>query len=403
MRTVQIRPGIHWIGVNDRLTDLFEGQWPLPHGVSYNAYLVEGREPALIDTVKNAFAEDFVAALRSLLPLEDLRYIVVNHMEPDHSGALPLVYRLAPQATVLATPPALPLLEGFYGLRERVRPVADGEVLDLGGKVLSFHHIPFVHWPETMATYEQTERVLFTCDALGGFGALDGVLFDDEAPLEHYLDEAIRYFVNIVGMHAKPTLRALDKLGKLDARVIAPAHGLVWRKDPQRIVQLYARLARMEGEAAVTVAYGSMYDHTRQMADAAARGVVEAGLPVKIVDIARTHVSFALAEVWKRRGLILVAPTYDAGLFYPMEHLLQVLTRKRLGQRTVGLVGSYGWVGRAIAKMKETAEALGWSVAGELEYQGFPQAEDLEKARELGYRVAHEVRSQALTGKPTHG
>jgi len=391
MRTALVGQDIHCIGVNDRLTDLFEGQWPLPHGVSYNAYLVLGREPALIDTVKNAYGEDLVKALSSILPPENVRYIVVNHVEPDHSGALPLVCRLAPRATVLATPAALPLLEGFYGIKQRVRPVADGEVLDLGGKILSFHHVPFVHWPETMATYEQTEKVLFSCDALGGFGALNGVLFDDEAPLDFYEDEAVRYFVNIVGMHSKPTLRALDKLGKLDIRVIAPSHGLVWRKNPQRIVQLYMKLARMEGETGVTVAYGSMYDHTRQMADAAARGVVEGGLPVKLVDVARVHVSFSLAEVWKRRGLILVAPTYDGGLFYPMEHLLHVVTRKRLGGRVAGLIGSFGWHGRASAKMKETAEALGWKVAAELEYRGFPRLEDLEKAQELGRQVAQAV------------
>ncbi|QAA75952.1 MAG: Flavoprotein [Candidatus Bipolaricaulis sibiricus] len=387
-----IRPGIFWVGVNDRITDLFEGQWPLPHGVSYNAYLVVGERVALVDGVKAPFGEELLRCVAEVVPPERIAYLIVNHLEPDHSGSLPLLRRVAPGAEVLATKAALPLLDALYGIRDRVRAVSDGETLDLGGKRLSFYAIPFVHWPETMATYEETERILFSCDAFGGFGALDGVLFDDEADLAHYEGEAVRYYTNIVGAVSKPVLRAIDKLGGLPIEVIAPSHGLVWRRDPRRIVDLYGRLARMEGEPAVTVLYGSMYDHTREMADAVARGVTAAGVPVRVVDAARVHPSTVLTEVWRRKGLILGSPTYDSGIFPAVEHALRLVVCKRLANRVVGLFGSLGWQGGAVRKMADEVAPLGWDLVDKVEFKGAPRADDLARGDELGRAVAERVR-----------
>ncbi|HEU68879.1 MAG TPA: FprA family A-type flavoprotein [Candidatus Acetothermia bacterium] len=392
MNPTEVRPGIHWVGVNDRTTDLFEGQWPLPHGVSYNAYLVVGRKVALIDSVKAPFAEELLDKIARVVDPNRLDYLVVNHMEPDHSGALPVLRRVAPGAEVLATASALPMLARFYGLTRGVRAVADGETLDLGGKVLSFHPIPFVHWPETMATYEGTERVLFSCDAFGGFGALDGALFDDEADLAYYDPEVVRYFANIVGMHTRPVLRAIEKLQGLSIEVIAPSHGLVWRREPGRVVDLYGRLARMEGEPAVTVVYGSMYDHTRQMADAVACGVTAAGVPVRVVDAARVHPSTVLAEAWRRKGLIVGSPTYDTGIFPAVGQALRLIARKRLGNRVVGLFGSFGWRGGAVGKLAGLVDELGWELLGKVEFRGAPTADDLAQGRELGQAVAERVK-----------
>lgn len=393
MAAVEIRPGIFWVGVNDRVTDLFEGQWPLPHGVSYNSYLVVGEKAALIDSVKAAFAEELLGNIAQVMDPARIDFLVVNHMEPDHSGALPVLRRVVPHAPILAAAPALPMLARFYGITGGVRAVADGAALDLGGKRLSFHPIPFVHWPETMATYEATEKVLFPCDAFGSFGALEGALFDDEADLALYEPEAVRYFANIVGMHTKPVLRAIEVLAALEIAVIAPSHGLVWRNDPSRIVDLYARLSRMEGERAVTVVYGSMYDHTRRMADAVACGVTAAGLPVKVVDAARVHPSFVLAEAWLRRGLVLGSPTYDTGIFPAVEHALRLIARKRLANRVVGLFGSAGWQGGAVRKMAEEVAELGWELVDKLEFKGAPVREDLAAGEELGRRVAERVKA----------
>ena len=391
MGAIEIRPRIHWVGTNDRVTELFEGQWPLPHGVSYNSYLVVGEKVALVDGVKAPFAEELLQNIAQVVPPERIEYLIVNHLEPDHSGTLPLLRRVAPRAEILATRAALPLLASFYGIADRVRAVADGERLDLGGEVLSFHAIPFVHWPETMATFAETESVLFPCDAFGGFGALDGVLFDDEADLAHYEAEAVRYYANIVGAVSKPVLKAIEKLKELPVEVIAPSHGLVWRRDPGRVVDLYRRLARMEGEPAVTVLYGSMYDHTREMADAVARGVTAAGVPVRVVDAARVHPSFVLAEAWRRRGLILGAPTYDTGIFPAVDHALRLIVAKRLLNRVVGLFGSLGWQGGAVRKMADEVTPLGWDLVDKVEFKGAPRQDDLARGEELGRRVAERV------------
>lgn len=395
MGPVEIRPGIYWVGVNDRTTDLFEGLWPLPHGVSYNAYLVVGKRTALIDSVKNHYAEELLANIAQVVAPARLDYLVVNHMEPDHSGALPLLRRVAPNAEILAAPPALPMLARFYGLKERVRAVSDGETLDLGGKTLSFHHIPFVHWPETMATYEATEKVLFPCDAFGGFRSLDGAIFADEVDFQLYEDEILRYFSNIVGMQSQAVLRAIEKLKGLKIRVIAPSHGLIWRKDPKRIVELYARWAKNEGEPGVVVIFGSMYGETRKMAEAVAQGVREEGLPVRVLDASRVHVSFLIRDAWRFQGLILGTPTYDTGIFPPIEYALRLLERKRLKNRVVGIFGSYGWRGGARAKLEEKVRELGWEVVETLEFAGAPTVEDIATGRELGRKVAARVKELA--------
>lgn len=400
MGPVEIRPGVFWVGVNDRTTDLFEGLWPLPHGVSYNAYLVVGKRIALIDSVKSHYAEELLQNIAQVVDPARLDYLVVNHMEPDHSGALPLLRRVAPKAEILTAPPALPMLARFYGLKERVRAVNDGENLDLGGKTLSFHHIPFVHWPETMATYERTEKILFSCDAFGGFRTLDGALFADEVDFELYELEVLRYFSNIVGMQSQAVLRAIEKLKDLVIEVIAPAHGLIWRKDPLRIVALYARWARNEGEPGVSLVFGSMYGETRKMVEAVAQGVRESGLPVRVLDASRTHVSFLIQEAWHYQGLILGCPTYDAGIFPPVEHLLRLLERKRLRNRVVGIFGSYGWHGGAKKKLEERVRELGWEVVESLEFAGAPTPEDLGRGRALGRAVAERVK-RVLAGAKT--
>lgn len=392
MEPVEIRPGIFWVGVNDRTTDLFEGLWPLPYGVSYNAYLVVGKRIALIDSAKSHYAEELLHNIAQVVDPARLDYLVVNHMEPDHSGALPRLRSVAPQAEILATPPAITMLASLYGLTARVREVGDGETLDLGGKTLVFHHIPFVHWPETMATYEATTRVLFSGDAFGGFRALDGALFADEVDFALYENEVLRYFSNIVGMQSQAVLRAIDKLQGLALEVIAPAHGLIWRTDPERIVKLYATWAKSEGQPGVALVFGSMYGETRRMAEAVAQGVHESGLPVSVLDASRIHVSFLIQEAWRFAGLILGSPTYDTGVLPPVEYLLRLLERKRLRNRVVGIFGSYGWRGGARAKLEEKVRELGWELVGSLEFLGAPTPEDLRRGRELGRAVAARVK-----------
>ncbi|MFQ6117446.1 MAG: FprA family A-type flavoprotein, partial [Candidatus Bipolaricaulia bacterium] len=362
MGAIEIADRVYWVGVNDRTTDLFESVWPLPHGISYNSYLVLDEKVALIDTVKRGFSNEFIANLEEVIDPAKIDYLVVNHAEPDHSGALPLLRRLAPETRVLGTAKAQDLLKKLYHMEDGVEVVRDGQELELGRRSLIFYETPFVHWPETMMTYLPEEGVLFSGDAFGGFGALDGGIFDDEVDLEYYESEILRYFSNIIGMYTHPTQRALQKLKGLEIRTIAPTHGPVWRSRPDEIVKLYDRWSRMEGEPGVGLIYGSMYGNTERLAERVARGVVAGGAPLRVFDASRTHPSFLLAEAWRYKALILGAPTYDGGVFLPVEGFLRLVQRKRLQNRLVGLFGSFGWSGGAVKLMSSIIEGLKWEL-----------------------------------------
>ena len=270
MTAIQVKPGIYWIGVNDRTTDLFEGLWPITsEGVSYNAYVVKDEKSALIDLAKDFKSNALIDQIEEVVDPAALDYIVINHMEPDHTGVLRSLRRIAPDATLLCTKRAEPLLENYYQITDKVQVVDDGDEIDLGTHKLQFHVTPMVHWPETMMTYETTEKVLFSCDAFGGYGALQGAVFDDQCrQLAYYEEQALRYYANIVALFARPVVRAIEKFKDVPLEVVAPSHGLIWRENPGRIVELYQKWATyaLEGpEVGVTLLYGTMYGNTEEM------------------------------------------------------------------------------------------------------------------------------------------
>lgn len=393
MPAIQIRPGIYWIGVNDRTTDLFEGIWPITQeGVSYNSYLIVDEKKVLIDLTKSAKEGSFLAQISDVVEPSELDYIVINHMEPDHTGAVNGLRKVAPQAKFLLTAKAATMLQAFYGIAENVHVVEDGEELSLGEKTLVFYTVPFVHWPETMVTYERTQKVLFSCDAFGGYGALRGAIFDDEyADKDFYLQESLRYYVNIVALFSGPVLKAIDKLAGLEIQVIAPSHGLIWRKHPEQIVQLYrqwAEYATQPGEPAVTLIYGSMYGNTEIMMNAVAEGVSKAHVPLAIFDAARTHVSYILPYLWTRRGVIVGAPTYEGTLFPPVADVLACAAHKRVLNKRLAYFGSYGWSGGAKRELVKLTEPLKWELVDSLEFSGAPTAEDLRRGEAFGRRFA---------------
>ena len=393
MPAIEIRPHIYWIGVNDRTTDLFEGLWPIAQeGVSYNAYLVDGEKKALIDLAKGLKTDEFLAQVAEVTNPEKLDYIIINHMEPDHTSILRTMRRIARGATILCTSKAQEMLEAFFQITDNVHVVEDGEQLDLGGPVLRFFSTPFVHWPETMMTYEETQRVLFSCDGFGSYGALQGAIFDDQcADPAFYEREALRYYVNIVATFSRPVLKAIERLKDLPVDVIAPSHGLIWRQNPGRIVELYrqwAERATQEGDPGVTLLYGSMYGNTEQMMNAIAAGVSKAGLPVEIFDVSRTHPSYILPALWTYRGVLIGAPTYEGGLFPPMAHLLDIVARKRIFNRKAAYFGSYGWGGGARREFNRLAETLRWEVVETFEFRGGPTQEDLKQGETFGARFA---------------
>jgi len=398
MPSVEIRPDVFWIGLNDRTTDLFEGIWPVSDaGVTYNSYVIRGEKNVIVDLAKGFKTDEYFDLLDSIVPLDTIDYIVVNHMEPDHTGAIRALSRIPRKCTLLATEKAREMLAAFYGLTENIQTVADGEELSIGGKTLRFVHTPFVHWPETMVTYDSTDRILFSCDAFGGYGTLPGTSFDDQvADLLFYEREALRYYVNIVAKFSTPTLKAIEKLSGVPVEIIAPSHGLVWRRDPGRIVELYkkwAGLAAGGGERGVTLVYGSMYGNTEKMMNAVAQGISRSGLPVEIFDAARTHTSYILPALWTWRGVMVGAPTYEGSLFPPVAQALDMAVLKRVVHKKAAIFGSYGWSKGGMAAFQKIVEPLKWDVTDILEFRGGPTAELLKKGEEFGERFAAAVKT----------
>jgi flavorubredoxin len=401
MPAVEIRPDVYWIGVNDRTTDLFEGLWPITkEGVSYNAYLINDEKKAIVDLAKAFKTDEFFDQIAAIVELSEIDYVVINHMEPDHTGVLRTLRKITPGITILGSPKTREMLESFYGVTENVRAVEDGETLSLGRRTLQFFSTPFVHWPETMMTYETTHRVLFSCDAFGGYGALRGAIFDDEyTDLGFYQKEALRYYVNIVAKFSMPVLKAIEKLADVPVEIIAPSHGLIWREQPQLIVDLYqkwAEYATGETEAEITLIYGSMYGNTEAMMNAVAQGISRAGVPLEIFDAARTDVSYILPSLWTRAGVMVGAPTYEGTLFPPVAQVLEMAVLKRVLNKKVAMFGSYGWSGGALRHLKQIIEPVKWELVDSFEFTGKPTEEDLKKGEEFGASFAEAIKTELL-------
>jgi anaerobic nitric oxide reductase flavorubredoxin len=399
MSVVSIKPDVFWIGINDRTTDLFEGLWPITNeGVSYNSYFIDDEKKAIIDLAKSFKGDEYLAQIEEITDISDIDYVIINHMEPDHTGLIRTFRRIAPEVTLVGSPKTKKMLEDFFSIKENVQVVNDGDTLSLGKHTLQFFMTPFLHWPETMMTYEAGHRVLFPCDAFGGYGAIRGAIFDDECQYsDFYEKEALRYYVNIVANFSPRVLAAIEKLAKIPVDVIAPSHGLIWRKNVSRIVELYkkwAEYASGETEPGVTLIYGSMYGNTEVMMNAVAQGISQCGVPVEIFDSARTHVSYILPSLWTKRGVVVGAPTYEVSLFPPMAEVLNMAVRKRIKNKMAAYFGSYGWSGGALKEMQKIIEPLKWNFMDKLEFIGAPTVEDVRQAKEFGTRFAKAVKGQ---------
>ena len=398
MQPVEIKPNIFWIGVNDTSTELFEGLWPIEkEGVSYNSYLIKDEKNVLIDLCKELFQDEYLSDLKTLIDPGAIDYLVVNHMEPDHSGALQAFRKMAPQAKILATKKAVQMMEDFFGIRELIQPISDGEKLSLGEKELTFITAPMVHWPETMMTYEATTGVLFSCDAFGGYGILTDSIFDDEhKDISFYEQESLRYFSNIVAAFSKPVLNAAAKLGNLAIKMVAPSHGLVWRSAPERIIELYltwSGYSKGTAERGVALLYGSMYGNTLRMVPKMIEGLEKAELPFAAHDITTTHVSYILPDVWKYQGVLIGAPTYEGSIFPTMATVLEMFQYKRIFNRQAAYFGSYGWGGGAIRYLAAKFEVLKWELTDTLEFTGQPSQENLAQAVDFSKRFGHLIKT----------
>lgn len=395
MKPIEIIPGIYWIGVNDQTTDLFEGLWPVRReGVSYNSYLILDKKKAIIDLIKPIKTEEYIVGIESIVSLKEIDYLILNHLEPDHAGLLMTFSQLAPQAKWLCSAKAAEMIPNFLKVEggNRLQAVKDGEIISLGERHLQFFSTPFVHWPETMVTYEQKSKILFSCDAFGGFGAIHGRIFDDECDsLDFYEREALRYYVNIVANYSQRVIFAIEKLAQLPIEIIAPSHGLIWRKNPQLIVNLYKKWASYASgnlEKGITLIYGSMYGFTESLADAVARGVAKTGMKFSFFDAARTHVSYILPSLWTMEGVLIGAPTYEVRLFPPVASVLEMARHKRIFGRKAAFFGTYGWSGGALRELQKLADELKWKITHTFEIQGMPNKDDLARAEKWAEEFA---------------
>jgi flavorubredoxin len=332
--------------------------------------------------------------------MKDIDYLVLNHMEPDHTGWLAEMKEKNPGLQIYCSKKSVPLVKAFYKIEEGVTAVGSGDTLDLGdGKVLAFEDAPNVHWPETMVTYETSTGILFSCDAFGMFGQVNEHIFDDELTPEEkqfYEAETLRYYSNIVSTFSSFVLKAIDKLRGLDIRVIAPSHGIIWRKNPADVIEQYRKLASYHdspAEKEITFIWSSMYGNTEKMVQPVIDAVEAEGVKINVHRVPQEHVSFVLADAWKSEGLIFGMPTYEYRMFPPMAHVLDIFDRSHVKNRKIFRFGSFGWSGGAQKQFTEMTAELKWECVEPVEWQGAPDSEIIEKAVKQAGLLASQIKS----------
>ncbi|MCI7010646.1 MAG: FprA family A-type flavoprotein [Prevotella sp.] len=353
----QITKGTYYVGVNDRNKNLFEGLWPLPNGVSYNSYLIVDEKVCLVDTVEVDFFIPYIRNIQEVIGDRPIDYLVINHMEPDHSGAIELIRKYYPNITLVGNKKTFGMVQGFYGIGTNLLEVKNGDRLALGSRELQFVLTPMVHWPETMVTLDPTTCTLFSGDAFGCFGALNGGVIDAQINCDTFWLEMVRYYSNIVGKYGTPVQNALKKLQGVQIDYICSTHGPVWHEHVAKVIGLYDRMSRYETEEGLVICYGTMYGNTERAAEMIARAASKAGVKnIVMYNVSKTHHSYIIRDVFRYKALIVGAPTYNAGLYHEMEVLLSELAGKDIKNHLLGWFGSYAWAGKAVDRIAEWNE-----------------------------------------------
>ena len=389
MKTLKIADGIHMLTLNVEEI-LFEGMWELAEGVTINSYIVQGDKTAIIDGVIgwDGVPETLYKGLEEIgVDPQKIDYLIVNHMEPDHSGWISNFRKVKDDFTIICTEKAAKMVTSFYN-EDKIKIVKEGDTLDLGkGKVLSFHPVPNVHWPDTMYTYERSTKTLFSCDMFGSFGMMGDHCFDDELTPEEvdfFESEGMRYYSNVMITFTPSVKKAIEKAKNLEVNTIAPSHGPVYRKNPQKIIDDYIRFARYAegaGKNEVTILWGSMYGMTAKAIEHAESILKREGVKYNKLQMPLESESEMVATVFRSAGIIIAAPTYEYKLFPPVAAALNELGRKRITGKVAFRFGSYGWSGGAEKELKEIVERnkMNWDFIVSVEFEGTPKEEHLAK------------------------
>lgn len=404
MHVTEVTDGIFRLSANAHDL-LFEGIWPIPNGVSMNSYIVRGEKVAIVDGVCgwDGVPETLFEQFKQMdIKAEDIDYVIVNHHEPDHSGWIEAFKQIRDDFQIITSVRGEPLLEAFYGITKNIRTVKSGDTLDLGdGRVLAFADIPNVHWPETMATFDTKSGTLLPCDAFGSFGAVkDDAPYDDQLSQEEidfFEREAVRYYSNIVAAFCLPVNKALKAVATLPVKIVAPGHGIVWRKDPQKIINDYKRYASYDKNPAmeeVTVIWGSMYGCTEQAVQPLVEAMEAEGVKVHVHRVPESPMGDILTSVWTSTGIVVATPTYEYKMFPPVFAAVDELAKKKVKNRKAFHMGSYGWSGGAKSELDElmAKHKTGWDFLESVEFLGTPKEADLKLIRERGRELAREVK-----------
>lgn len=359
----KLTDSLYWVGVNDRRIALFENVYPVPNGVSYNSYLMLDEKCALFDTVDAAFTHQLFENIEGLLNGRPLDYLIVNHMEPDHCASIEDIVEHYPDVRIVCTAKAAAMMKQFFDfdVDAHVLPVKEGDSLILGSHELSFVMAPMVHWPEAMVSYERTEKILFSADAFGSFGAINGNIYADETDYKGaWLSEARRYYTNIVGKFGMQVQALLKKAAALDISLICPLHSLVWRKDIPWLLEKYSLWSSYEPEEpSVVIACASVYGHTQNAADLLAAKLAERGVTrISVYDVSKTHPSYIIADAFRASALVLASITYNNGIFCNMDSLLHQLVAHNLQKRTIALMENGTWAPVSAKHMAEILSGL---------------------------------------------
>ncbi len=395
LNVTEICSGITYVGVNDRTTARFESLWPLTKGVSYNSYFVEGNDKvALIDSVAIGEFPEFLAILRDRLQTSGCKgidYLVVNHMEPDHSGSIPELLRAFPEIKIVGNRQTIGMISGFYSIDDpdRFLEVKEGDRIDLGGKTLRFFLTPMVHWPETMMTYAEEDKALFSGDAFGCFGALNGGVTDREMDTDWYRPEMERYYSCIVGKYGKFVQKAIAKLTDVALEHICPTHGPVWEEKIPEVKEVYSTLSAYKPlYEGATIVYGSMYGNTAVMAEAMARELTRLGVrKVRVHNASFSSLDEMITDAFRYPILIVGGPTYSMGLFPPVEQFMRALETRELKNRRFATFGSHTWAATAAKALGAYAERLGWESAGHVEVKQSARKETLAQLAEVAEKL----------------
>ena len=359
----KVTEDIVWVGASDRRLALFENIFPIPRGVSYNSYVLLDEKTVLLDTVDASVAGQFFENLEHVLDGRKLDYLIVNHMEPDHCAMIGDLVRRYPEVQVVGNTKTFGMIKQFFGtdFAERAVTVKEGDTLATGAHTLHFVMAPMVHWPEVMVTYDEKDKVLFAADGFGTFGALNGNIFADEVDFDRdWLDDARRYYTNIVGKYGASVQALLKKASGLEIAVICPLHGPIWRENLGYILEKYQKWSTYEAEdQAVVILYATMYGNTASAADALAGRLAAKGVKkIAVYDVSNTHVSELISEIFRASNVVFAAPTYNGGIYPVMENLLADMKALAVQNKTVALMENGTWAPMTAKQMREKLAEL---------------------------------------------